>query len=55
MPFHFQSLNSKYMTCKRRRNGHKKMGDGSGATEVKKKELEERRKEGEAKGWMKKQ
>jgi hypothetical protein len=37
------------MTFKRRRNGQKKMSDGSGATEVKKKELEEKRKEGEAK------
>jgi hypothetical protein len=37
------------MTCKRKRNGKEKMGDESGETEVKKKDLEEKRKEGQAK------
>jgi len=34
------------MSCKRRRNGQKKMGDESGETEVKKKELGQKRKKG---------
>jgi hypothetical protein len=37
------------MTCKRRRNGKQKMGVESGETEVKKKDLEVKRNEGQAK------